>query len=290
MIFVWVEVGQEEKESILVGKNFSIKSVMLQHGRYQTSKKWDKFAKFLAYFSSSLLTDKQIVWGDITKQYALNHSHSSSDVLIGGSPRHDKFFNLPLRKNKKTGKILLTTTGTMYISADSCTTGSQTKYDEYFKEIYRIVKSLPEKKLVVKPHPGQILTKYVDDLVNEIDPSITVIRNTDLHELINDCEILITFNNSTTALEGIALNKPVISLQTESWASEDDIVQAGAVVSVSSIEDCETELKKILFDTEFRKQQMNKASIFLDKYMKNPGKASKSVAEIFKSFLDNSKQ
>ena len=288
-IFVWVEVGQEEKECILMGKFFSIKSVMLQHGRYQTSKKWDKFARFLAYFSSSLLTDKQIIWGEITKQYALSHNHSSNNVLIGGSPRHDKFFNLSSRKNKKTGKILLATTGTMYISADSCTTGSQTKYDEYFKEVYRIVKSLPEKKLVVKPHPGSLLTKYVENLVNEIDPSITVIRNTDLHELINECEVLITFNNSTTALEAISLNKPVISLQTESWANEDDIAQAGAVVSISNIKDCEKEIKKILFDTLFRKQQMDKGSNFLRKYMSNPGKASKSVAEIFKNFTETSK-
>ena len=288
-IFVWVEVGQEEKECILMGKFFSIKSVMLQHGRYQTSKKWDKFARFLAYFSSSLLTDKQIIWGEITKQYALSHNHSPNNVLIGGSPRHDKFFNLSSRKNKKTGKILLATTGTMYISADSCTTGSQTKYDEYFKEVYRIVKSLPEKKLVVKPHPGPLLTKYVENLVNEIDPSITVIRNTDLHELINECEVLITFNNSTTALEAISLNKPVISLQTESWANEDDIAQAGAVVSISNIKDCEKEIKKILFDTLFRKQQMDKGSNFLRKYMSNPGKASKSVAEIFKNFTETSK-
>ena len=288
-IFVWVEVGQEEKECILMGKFFSIKSVMLQHGRYQTSKKWDKFARFLAYFSSSLLTDKQIIWGEITKQYALSHNHSPNNVLIGGSPRHDKFFNLSSRKNKKTGKILLATTGTMYISADSCTTGSQTKYDEYFKEVYRIVKSLPEKKLVVKPHPGPLLTKYVENLVKEIDPSITVIRNTDLHELINECEVLITFNNSTTALEAISLNKPVISLQTESWANEDDIAQAGAVVSISNIKDCEKEIKKILFDTLFRKQQMDKGSNFLRKYMSNPGKASKSVAEIFKNFTETSK-
>ena len=288
-IFVWVEVGQEEKECILMGKFFSIKSVMLQHGRYQTSKKWDKFARFLAYFSSSLLTDKQIIWGEITKQYALSHNHSPNNVLVGGSPRHDKFFNLSSQKNKKTGKILLATTGTMYISADSCTTGSQTKYDEYFKEVYRIVKSLPEKKLVVKPHPGPLLTKYVENLVNEIDPSITVIRNTDLHELINECEVLITFNNSTTALEAISLNKPVISLQTESWANEDDIAQAGAVVSISNIKHCEKEIKKILFDTLFRKQQMDKGSNFLRKYMSNPGKASKSVAEIFKNFTETSK-
>ena len=77
-----------------------------------------------------------------------------------------------------------------------------------------------------------------------------------------------------------------MSLQTESWANEDDIAQAGAVVSISNIKDCEKEIKKILFDTPFRKQQTDKASNFLRKYMSNPGNASKSVAEIFKNFLN----
>ena len=40
-ILQWAEVGQEEKECILVGKKFKVPSFMLQHGRYQNSKKWD---------------------------------------------------------------------------------------------------------------------------------------------------------------------------------------------------------------------------------------------------------
>ena len=181
--------------------------------------------------------------------------------------------------NKKNGIILLATTGTHYISADSCTTGSQIKYDEYIKEVYRIVKSLPGKKLIVKPHPSPVLTKLAENLINEIDPSIRIIKNVELHKLINDSEVLITFNNSTTTLDAISMNKPVISLQTDSYANEDDIAQAGAILSISEIKDLENGIKKILYDNDFRKKLMKKSNLFLQKYMKNQGCASKSIVE-----------
>ena len=284
-ILQWAEAGQEEKECVLVGKQFKIPSFMLQHSRYQNSKKWDKFAYFLSSFPSPLLSEKQIVWGEITKQYALSYNHSTANILIGGSPRHDKFFNHTHTKNKKNGIILLATTGMMSNSADTCTTGSQIKFDEYIKEIYRIVKSLPEKKLIVKPHPSPVLTKLTENLINEIDPSITIIKNVELHELISDCELFITFNNSTTTVDAISMNKPVISLQTESWTNEDDVTRMGAVLSVSKIKDCEKELKKILYDDNFRKKLMEKSNFFLHKYMSNQGKASESIVTILKKYI-----
>ena len=58
--------------------------------------------------------------------------------------------------------------------------------------------------------------------------------------------MLITFNNSTTTLEALSQGTPVISLQTESWALEDDIAQSDAIVSVSPLSDCESSIKKIL--------------------------------------------
>lgn len=284
-IFVWIDVGQEEKECILVGKNFSITSIMLQHGRFQTSQIWNKFAKFLGQFPAPMLSDKQIVWGKITKQYALSHNHNENDILIGGSPRHDKFSNFSSSKNEN-GIILLATTGTMFLSTDSCVTNSQIKYDDYIKEICRIVKSIPGKKLVIKSHPSQILRKFVKDIVDEMDSSIPIIENMTNQELFNSCELLITFNNSTTALEAISLGTPVISLQTEIWAKEDDIAQSNAIVSVDNINDCENAVKKILFNEEFKNELIKNGTIFLNNYMENFGFASKTVANILKNFSE----
>ena len=74
--FLWIDVGQEEKECILIGKKFSIDSIMIQHGRFQTSKICNKFAKFFGQFPEPMLSDKQIVWGEIIKNYSLSYNHS----------------------------------------------------------------------------------------------------------------------------------------------------------------------------------------------------------------------
>ena len=281
--FLWIDVGQEEKECILVGKQFSIESVMLQHGRFQTSKIWNKFASFLGQFPAPMLSDKQIVWGEISKKYAISYDHSENNLLVGGSPRHDKFFNN--KRKKSNGNIILATTGTMFLSADTCTTRSQIRYDDYVKEIYRIVKSIPGKKLIIKSHPSQILRKIVQDLINEIDTSITLIEDTNNQELFNDCDMVITFNNSTTCLEAISQHTPVISLQTESWALEDDIAQSNAIVSVSKLSDCEGSIKKILEDHKFKENLIYNSSQFLSDYMSNQGNASSSIAKILKNLI-----
>ena len=282
--FLWIDVGQEEKECIMMGKQFSIDSVMIQHGRFQTSKIWDKFATFLGQFPRPMLSDKQIVWGETTKKYALSYDHPEKNIIIGGSPRHDKFFNHNEKKSSN-GNIILATTGTMFLSADTCTSNSQIRYDDYFREIYRIIKSLNGKKLIVKSHPSQILRKIVQDLINELDTSITLVENTDNQELFSDCDMVITFNNSTTALEALSLGTPVISLQTESWALEDDIAQSDAIVSISNLSDCESSITKILNDSEFRKNLVRNGYRFLSYYMNNQGDASNSVALILKNLI-----
>ncbi len=286
--FLWIDVGQEEKECILIGKKFSIDSIMIQHGRFQTSKIWNKFAKFLGQFPEPMLSDKQIVWGEISKNYALSYNHSENNIIVGGSPKHDKFFKHNV-KNSSNGNIILATVGRMFLSADSCTTRSQIHYDDYIKEIYRIVKSLDGKNLIIKSHPSQILRKTVQDLINEFDSSITLIENANNEELFNDCDMLITFNNSTTTLEALSQGTPVISLQTESWALEDDIAQSDAIVSVSTLSDCESSIKKILNDSEFRTNLIQNGFEFLSNYMSNQGNASSSIALILKNLINENK-
>ena len=286
--FLWIDVGQEEKECIIMGKKFDIESVMIQHGRFQTSTIWDKFASYLGQFPAPMLSDKQIVWGEITKKYALSLNHLEKNIIVGGSPRHDKFFN-----NKKTkssnGKIVLATTGTMFLSANTCTATSQIHYDEFFKEIYHIVKKLPGKQLIVKSHPSQILRKMVQDLIDELDSSIIMIENTNNFELFDDCDMVITFNNSTTSLEALSQGTPVISLQTEQWALEDDIAQSNAIISISKLPDCEKYIRKILVDTEFRETLIKNGHQFLSEYMSNQSNASMSVATILKNLINKTK-
>ena len=97
--------------------------------------------------------------------------------------------------------------------------------------------------------------------------------------MIQDSELVITFNNSTICLDSLALNKPVISLQTDDWSLDEEIVRNDGVLSINNIEDCEMYIKKILFDDSFRKTVLENSKLFLDTYLVNQGNASKSLAK-----------
>lgn len=279
-ILNWAETAQEEKEVLFLAKKRDIKSMVLQHALYPTTGIWNKFARFLAYFSYPTISNKQAMWGELTKKFAQNHGYNENSILITGSPRHDKFFDYTnLAKNENS--IIIATTGTSATHSQYTTTQSRIKYDKIMIETINIAKKFNDKKLIIKlpPHQEHIGIARVEDVIKEHFPEITILRGGNLIEIISSCELLITFNNSTIALEAMLLNKPTISIQTEDWLDDEEIVQMGALLSISNINEIEDGIKKILTDTEFRINLKNKSRIFIEKYFANKGQASKILAQ-----------
>jgi len=284
VILEWAETAQEEKDILQVAKKFGIKSVLLQHAMYPTSKIFEPFGRFLSYFSYPSISDKQAVWGDIMKQYAIEHGYKEGNLLVTGSPRHDRFFN-PAISSKSEGIIILATSGATGITAKYSTTLARLNYDKYTKETIQTLKKITNKKIIVKlaPHQEHVGIANVIELIKEIDPTITVVINADLTELISSCDVLITFNNSTIALESLILGKPTASIQTEEWLDEEEIVKSGAILSISDMAKIENGLTKLIYDQEFRQQLQYNAKTFVKQYLANGGNASK----ILSNRLDN---
>ena len=283
VILEWAEAGQEEKETLFVARQKGIKSVMLQHAMYPTGKIWNKFGRFVSFFSYPLISDKQAIWGEIFKNYALKYGHDEKNLLVTGSPRHDNFFNHSKKEMSK-GIIVLATTGATEIFSENSPTLDYTKFNDFIKEVCRVVKNLPNKQLIVKPHPQPDFVNNLIELIQEIDPNIKIVLDTNLVELINSCDLLITFKNSTIALESLILNKPTISLQTEKWPEDSEIVKMNALLSISDINEIENGIKKILFDNEFREQLLINSKKFVEQYFANPGFASKTLAKTLDEF------
>jgi len=283
VILEWAETGQEEKDCLYVSKNFNIPSIMLQHARMPTSPMWKPYGKFLGYFTDPLLSTKQAVWGDSTQNYAISCGHKKENVIITGSPRHDKFFNYSSKPNKK-GIILFATTGWAGVAAETSTVRSMMQFENFVKTVFDVMKKFPEKQLIIKPHP------HSENLVNalaifkKLDPKIQVLPNANLTELIDSSEIVITFTNSTIALESIILGKPTMSLQIENWAKDEEIVKMNAVFSIYEEDEIEEGIKKLLYDEDFKKELQANAKNFLNQYMKFQGESSRKLAEELNNF------
>jgi len=279
LILEWAETGQEEKEVLAVSKKFGIKSIMLQHSMFPIAKIWKPFGRFLGLFSHEHQSDKQAVWGNLTMDYAISNGLDKDKLLLTGSPKHDAFFSLE-KNEESTGKILLATTGPPAIFTQDSTTDVFVKYDQYIKEVFRVMKKYPDKQLIVKPHPQSDFINNTLQLINETDSNAKIILETDLPELINDCDLVISFNTSTILLESLILQKPTISLITDDWATENEIIKMNGVMAVDDIHDVESSISRIMSDEDYRRNLRKNASLFLESYLSNHGIASKKLVDI----------
>ena len=180
--------------------------------------------------------------------------------------------------------ILLATTGVPEFFAQTSTTNDYLKFNNFIREVCRVVKNLKHKKLVIKPHPQPDFVNNIINLIKEIDPQIEIVFDTDLIKLINSCEMLITFNNSTIVLESMILNKPTISLQTDKWAEKNQLVKKHGIISISKLEDIEPSIHSILKDDAFKFNILKNSDIFLQKYYANRGNASTLLAKFLENF------
>ena len=278
-------MGQEEKECVLTAQMFDIHTFMLQHGRFLTAKKWTKISNITGHMASNPLSKNFLVWGNFTKQFGIEQGYNSKNIFVVGSPRHDKFFNQIPKKSTKS-KIILATTGAHYLSADTSTITNQLKHDKFIKEIYEIFKKKTDKELIIRPHPSPILTEHIHRIFDKLDPKIRIDSSPNLLELISDAELVIAFNNSTICLDAIAMGKPVISLQTDDWALEEEIVKNNGVFSIDNVDDCENTITQIMSDKNFQERIISNSKQFLENYMVNIGSSSKSLSDLI-SNLEN---
>ena len=280
-ILEWAETGQEEKEVLAVSKKFGIKSIMLQHSMFPISEVWKPFGRFLSLFSHEFQSEYQVIWGDLTMKYAISNGLNKEKLLITGSPRHDPFFLLE-KNSKKTGKILLATSSPPAWSTADLSTNVFLKYDHYVKEIFRVIKKYPDKQLVVKPHPQSDFMNNAIELINETDSNAKIILDANLPELINDCDLVIGFNTSTILLESLILQKPTISLITDDWAKENEIMKMNAVMIIDEIDKVESGISKILSDKNYEDEIKNNSKKFLDDYLSNHEIASEQLVKTLK--------
>jgi hypothetical protein len=275
-ILEWAETGQEEKELLHVSRKKNIKSFMLQHNLFPYSLSWLSYERFVIGFSYPFLSSKQIIWDSLTNEQAIISNTSKENILLLGSPKHDKFFKSKINKSK--GIILLATTAPTNISIEMSPFESYEKFESFIREVCHICKQIPNKQLIVKPHPQADYYTNITELIKEIDPAIQIIYDADLVELIGSCDLLITFNNSTIALESIILDKPTISLQFEKWAEEDKIVKTDALMSISELSDVEKGINEMLFDSNIQNKFKQNRKSFLKLFV-NPGSSSNKIAK-----------
>lgn len=269
--------GETER---IFSNNKNITSVLLQHAFGNYSKQIESLE---ITDDLHLIKDKVAVWGEVMKSYLMKHYELPEEkIIISGSPRHDSFFKHKL-KNEIKNMILLTPRPIIHDIEGQ----NSNKYDLYEKTLKKILKVAKKNniKLIVKLHPQT--NKHNDDIIQIIkkfDSTIEIFQNAPILNLLNKCSLMInlspdSFDASTTILEAMIMEKPVIDITLASKRYEFEFLKDKSICELKSSDNIEKFMVELSSKSNARNEIIKNSQIHLDKYLSNQGNGSKILAQ-----------
>ena len=276
-ITIMYEVGIIEQILILCAKKSKIPIFLLQHGIYHD----DSSAVDFNFFSGVLPkhSDYFLVWGKHMDDYCKKIDLHSTPVKILGNPFFDNYGKNYSKKNNSS-YILLAAQGPTDFSLDDLKNSISEKYIQSIREICLLAKK-HQKELIIKLHPDPNdldISSYIKDEF----PNVKVMKTANMKELIQNCELFLCIDLSTTIVEAQLLQKPTISISIKEnlGLSKSQIFEYCVRTSTNNLDNYFT---KILNDSQFKKNLILDGNKFLNDYLSTKTSASKN----FINFLNN---
>ena len=275
-VVILSEVGMTEIIVASIAKACNIPISLLQVGHHWDTSEANELNVAQTVYPAK--SDKFLVWGKVSEKDAVtNGVMKPNDVVPIGSPRFDGLFNT---KNPSEDYILFAVTGPRQ-SVRDLKVETYLNHERSVQEICKIVSGLG-KKLIIKLHPGPS-EENISKMIQKINPDFEVITTGDILPLIKSCSAMITTRLSTAIVEAQIIGKPVIYVPIfDERYGTPEIFKSNSCV-ISSINNFESDLERILNDTSFRHKTINSANDFLKNYFTNYNQASDELLK----FLDN---
>ena len=286
------------RAAIIAGKLKNFPTLEVQHGNIGPSHRGYMHAKDEISPEGSVnspycpIPDKTTVYGNYYK-YLLTKvtAYPENSVVVTGQPRYDilaeadkifdkdKFFSR--YKINRTHKIILWTT--------QCHGISDEENIKNFKAVFEIMQDLKDTTLVIKQHPNEEkkYTKMIKDYLNKYDLEMNTVitpKSSDTYEQLFGCDLMIT-RHSTTAMEAVALNKPVIILNLSGEPDPVEYVKEGVALGVYKEDDLKTAIGRLLMnDSELAKNRKK----YIEKYLyKIDGEATERVVNLIEGMIND---
>jgi len=213
--------------------------------------------------------------------------HAAADVIVTGQPRYDIIFNMnelySKEEFKKTNgikpyqKIVLWITQTHGLG-----------YEENLKNlkaVFSTFQGLENVVLIIKQHPAEtaVHTALINGFLEKYDvKAIITPKESDTYEQLFACDLIIT-KHSTSAIEAIAMDKPVIILNLSKKPDIIDYVSEKVAVGIYEEKDLRAAIIRLLNDDgelrENRETYLNRRLFRID------GNATKRVVDVIEKAI-----
>ena len=237
------------------------------------------------------IPDKTVVYGTYHKDFLTRIcGYPEDSVVVTGQPRYDvlchadKIYSkekfLEKYKINPDHKIVLWTTQWGFSDAENISN---------LKAIFKTMEDMKNITLIVKQHPREEEreTEMIEKHLNNYRiNAIVTPKISDTFEQLFVCDLMIT-RHSTTAMEAVALNKPVIILNLSGEPDPVEYVREGVALGVYKEDDLKPAIEKLLKDdSELAKNRKR----YIEKYLyKIDGKATERVIKLIEEMI-NEKQ
>ena len=264
---------------------------VLKRGIQRAARRMMRRPETTAYGSGECT--KIAVWGMFTKRMFIGEKMDPGRVIVTGNPRLDvarkkKFDRLGIyRKLKIDMNKKITVLATSGLVEAGIWTGREMR--ALLQAVLDAVGQFPDLQLVIKPHPRESIKDFKRYLPAK-GASAIVVKDVDLYELINSCELLMT-EVSSTALEAAAFDKPVLILNLTkkpypSTPYPEVYVKERVALEVRKTEDLVRKMREMLRDPKVKERLVKNRRKFIREHLfRLDGLAPKRVAGLIKQMI-----
>lgn len=240
-----------------------------------------------------LSTNLVSVWGESSRKAILNQKITNERIVITGSPRYDYIYNKEKESNLNKTNLGIQNQKSIVLLASSYGDKSlknlslPNTLDIMKSDIFNTINQFPDCVLLIKPHPSENI-EQTRKLINNFDNIKIVDKTIDIRELIDICDIFISFG-STATIDALVANKISICPVYHGWSFSDIFKNSGATLNPTNKEELYDLFYKILnkkLDDIFLKKLENSKNKFLENQIfKNDSKSTERIVSLVLSMI-----
>ena len=296
LILLQNEQGWRERHYLVIAPKLeNVPTLAIQHGVIHSLHKGYRYAKDEVSPDGSVeapycpIPDKTAVYGPYHYELLTEISaYPENSVVVTGQPRYDFLCHADkiYTKDKFLKKYHVNPNHKIILWTTQCHGISDEENKKNFKAVFETMQNIENATLIIKQHPreGEIYTKMIKDCLTnyKIDAVITP-KSSDTYEQLFACDLMIT-RHSTTAMEAVALNKPVIILNLSGEPDPVEYVKEGVALGVYKEDNLKTAIGRLLNDDSELAKNREK---YIEKYLyKIDGKATERVVNVIEVMIN----
>jgi glycosyltransferase involved in cell wall biosynthesis len=231
-----------------------------------------------------LVADRVAVMGEMARAIYLKKGIAPERVIVTGIAHFDHIFRRNREQDKEIlSKFKIDPSKRIIVFATEAISIDETV--AMIKGTIEAVLKIEDSLFVIKVHPREEIEPYEKIAESYHDSQIHVVRDIDLYALLHNCQLLIT-QFSTTGLEAMMFDKPVVIINLFGKPERIPYVTSGAVLGVYHYQDIEPAINKALFDEETRSRLKERRDGFVYNYAyKTDGKSSQRIVELMNEMI-----